>query len=110
RADAPVTSVFVRDDVAGLADGGDVAGIAEALGDGLLLGCTPLDLEEAARAARALGVPLLVQGAEPPAGLRGYTLDPTAPVFALRRFGAWLDESAEPSEDAAGEAGGREEP
>ncbi|HEX2066341.1 MAG TPA: hypothetical protein VHI93_05960, partial [Candidatus Thermoplasmatota archaeon] len=80
--------------VAWLADGSDVAGIAEALGDGLLLGCTRLDLDEAARTARTLGVPLLVRGAEPPAGLHGYTLDTAPPVFALRRFGAWPDEAA----------------
>jgi hypothetical protein len=93
--------------VAWLADGGDVAAMAEAMGDGLLVGCTAQDIGRASRLALDLGVPLLVAGAEPPQEGHGYLIDPLAQPLALRRFGAWPDLHPEaPNKGAAEESEG----
>jgi hypothetical protein len=85
-----------------LADGGDVRAMADAMGDGLLVGCTARELGAAAGIARELGVPLLVAGpAQPPEDLHGYVMDSAGPPV-LRRFGAWPD--AHPEAPAAPEA------
>lgn len=72
-----------------LAEGGDLLSMADAAGDGFLLGCTATELDAAAALAREHGWPLLVSGAEPPEGLHGYRVDPGAQPLALRRFGEW---------------------
>ncbi|MEA3144414.1 MAG: hypothetical protein QOG31_1738 [Thermoplasmata archaeon] len=79
-----------------MADGGDVPAMAEAMGDGLLLACTPRELDAAAALGRELGVPLLLAGAEPPEGLHGYVMDAAQPP-TLTRFGAWPDATPEPA-------------
>lgn len=76
-------------------EGGDVAAMADAMGEGLLLGTRLADLDQACRRARDLGVPLLVEGGPAPAGMHGYLLDLDARPLVLRRFGDW------PAVDAA---------
>lgn len=79
-----------------VADGGDIPAMAEAMGDGLLLACTPRELDAAAALGRELGVPLLLAGVEPPEGLHGYVMDAGQPP-TLTRFGAWPDAAPEPA-------------
>ncbi|MCA1810752.1 MAG: hypothetical protein LC623_01925 [Halobacteriales archaeon] len=94
--------------VAWLADGGDAVAMADAMGDGFLLGCTARDLDAAAALAREHGLPLLVANAEPPAGLHGYQADLGAQPVLLRRFGDWPDLHPGETSDG-GDAAGTEE-
>jgi hypothetical protein len=99
--------------VAWLADGGDAVAMADAMGDGFLLGCTASDLDAAAALARDHGLPLLVANAEPPEGLHGYQADLGAQPVVLRRFGDWPDlhpeGTTEGAKDEEGAGEGEEE-
>jgi hypothetical protein len=75
--------------VAWLGDGGDLRAMADAMGEGFLVGCTAADVAEGAALAGELEVPLLLAGAEPPAGARGYRVELGESSVVLRRFGVW---------------------
>jgi len=112
--------------VAWLQDGGDVAEMGEAMGDGFLVGCRTMDLAKGLAIARELEAPILLEADVVPAmalDWHGYCLDLAGSPPLLRKFGTWpkheattattedcQEDDADPDASGEDEAGGEDGP